>query len=342
MVHQHETLVDFGEPYDLPRTLGVLQRGYADPAVQVDRGDFPGGPGGTPGAGAWLCSRVHSSTGEELGQVTYRFHQVSSSAVRVRASATSNTLAAESAQQAGRLLGTEDDWSEAELLLDTLGDRVSTTLAQVRRRHPGVRLPATGGLFEQLVVATLEQKVTHGQARHSWRTLLRRHGSPPPGGADAAAPTGMRLPLSAAQLRRVPSWQWHQMWVQPQLAKTVMRLAERASSIHRLGLATPVDTLSVGKLSEQLTAIPGIGRWTAAEALQRSHGAADLPAVGDFHLAHFVGEALTGRRTDDAGMLKLLEPFRPHRQRIIRLLALSGFRHQRFGPRLAPEDHRHR
>ena len=28
--------------------------------------------------------------------------------------------------------------------------------------------------------------------------LLRRHGSPPPGGADAAAPTGMRLPLSAA------------------------------------------------------------------------------------------------------------------------------------------------
>lgn len=341
-MHQHELLVDFGEPYDLPRTLGVLQRGQGDPAVQVDRGHFTGGPAGTPGARAWLCRRMHSGTGEEMGQVTYRFHQVSSSAVKVRMATTSESLAETAGHQVRSLLGIEDDWTDLQLLLDALGGRISRTLVEVRRRHPGVRLPATGALFDQLVVATLEQKVTHQQARHTWRHLLRRHGQRPPVLSDSTAPEGMRLPLSAAQLRHVPSWQWHQMWVQPQLAKTVLRVAERASAVHRLGLATPVETRSVGELAEQLTAIPGIGRWTTAEALQRSHGAADLPAVGDFHLAHFVGEALTGRRTDDAGMLELLEPFRPHRQRIIRLLGLSGFRHQRFGPRLAPEDHRRR
>jgi hypothetical protein len=62
--------------------------------------------------------------------------------------------------------------------------------------------------------------------------------------------------------------------------------------------------------------------------------------VGDFHLAAFVGYALTGRRTDDAGMLRLLEPWRGHRQRVVRMLGLSGVRKQAYGPRLAPQDHR--
>lgn len=118
MVHQHELLVDFGEPYDLPRTLGVLQRGQGDPAVQVDRGSFGSGPAGTPGAGAWICRRVYSGTGEELGQVTYRLHQVSASAVRVRTAATSESLAVTAAHQAHGLLGGEDDWTELELLLN--------------------------------------------------------------------------------------------------------------------------------------------------------------------------------------------------------------------------------
>ena len=69
---------------------------------------------------------------------------------------------------------------------------------------------------------------------------------------------------------------------------------------------------------------------------------AELPAVGDWHLPHIVGEALSGRRADDAGMLRLLQPYRPHRHRVVRLLRVSGFEQQRFGPKLAPEDHRRR
>ncbi|WP_120005539.1 DNA-3-methyladenine glycosylase family protein [Nesterenkonia muleiensis] len=367
-----EMVVECGTPYDLPRTLGVLQRGYADPAVRVDAGTFSGGPHGTPGAGAWMCQRIYGispkaprtleerpaplsrNTAEspasdplELGQVTLRFDQLSASEVRVRVAVRPERIPADlltetALQRAASILGVEDDWTGLELLLDALGDRASTELARTRRRHPGVRLPATGALFDQVVNVTLEQKVTHEQARHSWRNLLKRHGERPPSSSALSAPEWMRLPLTATQLKRVPSWEWHRMWVQPPLSRTVLRIAERAPAIHRLGKATPSDSPSLAGLAEQLTSVPGIGPWTSAETLQRSHGAADLVAVGDYHLAHFVGEALTGRRTDDAGMLELLKPYRPHRQRVVRLLGLSGFRMSRFGPRLDPEDHRQR
>ena len=123
----------------------------------------------------------------------------------------------------------------------------------------------------------------------------------------------------------------------PPLSATIQRVAGRAAAIHRLA-ETPMDLESVAGLAAQLTSIPGVGEWTAAEALQRSHGAADLPAVGDWHLPHLVGEALSGRRTDDAGMLRLLEPYRPHRYRVQALLGTRRWR-ERHGPRMAPRTH---
>jgi hypothetical protein len=35
-------------------------------------------------------------------------------------------------------------------------------------------------------------------------------------------------------------------------------------------------------------------------------------------------------------MLELLEPYRPHRGRVIRLLEAGGVRTPRYGPRMAP------
>jgi hypothetical protein len=64
--------------------------------------------------------------------------------------------------------------------------------------------------------------------------------------------------------------------------------------------------------------------------------------VGDFHLAHEVGFALAGSRTDDDGMLRLLAAWPGHRQRVIRLIGASGVREPRRAPRLHPEDHRDR
>ena len=69
--------------------------------------------------------------------------------------------------------------------------------------------------------------------------------------------------------------------------------------------------------------LPGVGEWTAAETAQRAFGDADALSVGDYHLAKMVGWRLLGRPIDDAAMVELLEPLRPHRHRAVRLLEVS-------------------
>jgi 3-methyladenine DNA glycosylase/8-oxoguanine DNA glycosylase len=132
----------------------------------------------------------------------------------------------------------------------------------------------------------------------------------------------------------VPSWEWHRAGVGPQRSDTVVRALRSAAALERLAARTAAEA------SAALQTIPGIGVWTAAEVTQRTHADPDSISVGDYHLAHFVGYALTGARTDDAGMLRLLEPWRGHRQRVVRLLGLSGVRAPRYGARITIQDHR--
>jgi 3-methyladenine DNA glycosylase/8-oxoguanine DNA glycosylase len=74
----------------------------------------------------------------------------------------------------------------------------------------------------------------------------------------------------------------------------------------------------------RFTAITGVGPWTAARIGLIALGDPDAVTVGDLHLPHVVSWALAGeRRGSDERMLQLLEPFRPHRGRVIRLL-LAG------------------
>jgi 3-methyladenine DNA glycosylase/8-oxoguanine DNA glycosylase len=64
-------------------------------------------------------------------------------------------------------------------------------------------------------------------------------------------------------------------------------------------------------------------------------GDADAVPVGDLHLPHLVSSALAGeRRGSDQRMLELLEPYRGHRGRVIRLLVAGAPGPPRFGPRL--------
>jgi 3-methyladenine DNA glycosylase/8-oxoguanine DNA glycosylase len=89
----------------------------------------------------------------------------------------------------------------------------------------------------------------------------------------------------------------------------------------------------------RLRIVPGLGEWTAAETMQRAVGHPDAVSVGDYHIKDLVVHFLTGRaRGDDAEMLRLLEPWAGQRQRIVRLIELSGVGKPRFGPRLAPVD----
>ena len=64
-------------------------------------------------------------------------------------------------------------------------------------------------------------------------------------------------------------------------------------------------------------------------------------SVGDFHLKNLVAFALAGEpRGTDERMLELLEPWRGHRARVIRLLEASGIEAPKYGPRYSPPDRR--
>jgi 3-methyladenine DNA glycosylase/8-oxoguanine DNA glycosylase len=229
------------------------------------------------------------------------------------------------------MLGCDDDWSAFDH--PDFHATLPRMVVEARRRNRAVRLPATGRVVDSLVPTILEQKVTVIEARRGYRYLMYRHGTAAPG-AGTVAPAGLMVQPTPEQWLKVPSWEWHKAGVGPQRSGTVMRALRSAAALERLAAEPAAEAAA------KMQTIPGIGVWTTAEVVQRTHGCPDSIAVGDYHLAAYVGAALTGRRTDDAGMLRLLAPWAGHRQRVVRMIGLSGFRKPTFGPRMTIQDHR--
>lgn len=205
-------------------------------------------------------------------------------------------------------------------------------IAELHRRAPGLRLTRAARILPFLVPTILGQKVTGIEQKRAWRELVTRHGEPAPG----PAPIGMRVAPPPAVWRRIPSWEWHRAGVGPQRSDTVMRAVAVADSLERASAVAATEAI------RRLRTIPGIGVWTAHETVQRSHGDPDSVSVGDFHTCKRVGAALIGRRVDDDGMLELLEPWRGHRQRVVRLIEAAGIGYERHGARMTIVDNRAR
>ncbi len=200
------------------------------------------------------------------------------------------------------------------------------TITQLARRFPGVRIPRTGAVLESLVPAILEQKVIGEEARRALFELRRVHGEPAPGPPEL----GLRLPPAPSTLAALPYYAWHPFGVERRRAELIRRVASRAAWFEAI-----VD-LPLPDAYARLTAVPGIGPWTAAEVGVRALGDLDAVSVGDFHLPNLVAFALAGEpRGTDARMLELLEPYRGQRALVIRLLELSGITAPRYGPRLS-------
>ncbi len=198
---------------------------------------------------------------------------------------------------------------------------------QLARRFPGVRLTRTRAVMESLVPAILEQKVTGDSARRAWRGLVSRYGAPAPGPSEFR----LRVPPPAAVLAALPYYDFHPLGVEQRRADTIRRAAARADWLEAI-VDLPIDAAHA-----RMTALPGIGPWTAAEVAVRVLGDPDAVSVGDFHLPNVVAFALAGEpRADDARMLELLEPWRGERARVIRLIELSGIAPPKYGPRLTP------
>jgi 3-methyladenine DNA glycosylase/8-oxoguanine DNA glycosylase len=175
----------------------------------------------------------------------------------------------------------------------------------------------------------LEQKVTTDEAYRAWRLLVRRYGEPAPG----PAPERMHVMPEPRTWALIPSWEWHRAGVDDKRASTILRAVRVAARLEETAGMAPDAARA------RLEVVPGIGPWTSAETVQRSHGAADEVTVGDLHLPGIVGWALAGDRdADDAAMLRLLEPYAGQRHRAARLILLSGRVPGRRAPKMRRVD----
>jgi 3-methyladenine DNA glycosylase/8-oxoguanine DNA glycosylase len=197
-------------------------------------------------------------------------------------------------------------------------------LADLGRRMPGLRIGRSGAVLEALIPAILEQKVTGAEARRAYRGIIARWGEAAPG------PFGLRLMPAPAVLAHLPYEAFHPIGLERRRADLVRMVALRATRFEEI-----VD-LPLPDAYRRLTALPGLGPWTAGEVALRALGDPDAVSIGDFHLPNLVAYALAGeQRATDARMLELLAPYRGQRGRVIRLLEASGIRPPARGPRMA-------
>jgi 3-methyladenine DNA glycosylase/8-oxoguanine DNA glycosylase len=289
--------VTFPGAVSFGHTLAPWRRGPADPCFRL------------PGDGTiWRTSLLPS------GPVTGCISRAAANAAHCEAWGGG---AEEFLQRLPALLGADDDASDFV--------PAHPTVAAAHRRVPHLRLGRTGQVLEALIPAVIEQRVPGADAFKSWRLLVSKYGTPAPG----PAPAGMRVLPSAQVWRTIPSWEFHRANVDPRRAQTVVACARRADSLERL-VSRPA-----ARAREALTSLPGVGEWTAAETAQRAFGDADAVSVGDYHIPKMIGWTLVGHPADDELMLELLEPMRPHRQRVVRLLEASGLAYEpRRGARL--------
>ena len=201
-------------------------------------------------------------------------------------------------------------------------------VAELHRRDRGLRLAAAGNPVELMVPTVLEQKVTSTEAHRAYSRLVRAHGHPAPGPNDA-----LRLPPTVAELAALPSFAWHAVGVERRRADTIREVCTRAGAIER------VAAQGSAAFQQRVTALPGIGPWTASSVAGLAFGDPDAVVLGDYHLPSIVAWNLVGeRRADDARMLELLEPFRGHRARVVALIARAGGHPPRRAPRRALRD----
>ncbi|HEV7525845.1 MAG TPA: DNA-3-methyladenine glycosylase 2 family protein [Acidimicrobiia bacterium] len=293
------------EPLDVALTFGPLVRGSHDPTSRIVGDEW------------WRAMNTPA------GPVTFAVRADRSAAtVSVRAWGPGQSWIVE---RAPGIVGLHDRWRDFEPR--------HAVVASLHRRMRGLRMVRLGAVLDLAVATTVEQRVTTLEARRSWRALVRRHGAPAPGPGPGLGPHDLSVAPSDDVLATLPDWEWRRIGVEERRSGTVRRLARDASGLERA--ATAGDAV----VERWLHGVRGVGPWTAAHVMHYATGDADAVPVGDWHLPRHVGFALAGEaRADDDRMLELLEPFRPHRARVWRLIVCGTPSPPRRAPRARIHD----
>ena len=280
-------------PVDLRLTLFPVRRGRLDPTMRFEP------------TGVWRATRTPAGPA-----TTHLRAAAAAGTVTMRAWGPGAGWALDAFPA---LVGAHDDEAGFEPGAGVVGE--------LHHRLRGLRIGRTGAVMEALVPSILEQKVVGLEARRSYARIVRTLGEPAPG------PAGLFLPPTARCLATTPSWVFHRANVERKRADTIRRACSYAARLEETVAMSPEDA------RRRLCALPGIGPWTAAEVAMVALGDADAVSVGDYHLPNQVAWALAREpRGDDARLLELLEPWRGHRGRVLRLLGAGAA--PRYGPRM--------
>jgi len=283
------------EGYHLAGSVGMLAMGRHDPCARFAGGTF------------WYSSRTPDGPG------SLSLHRDGVSLVATGHGPGADWLL----DRAPAIAGLDDDLTGFAQLA-----AAHPVVAELARVHRGVRLPTTGRLFPRLLRAILEQKVTGKEAYRGYAAIVRHFGEPAPGPVER-----LFLPPAAEAIAAAPYWVFHPFGVEQRRADTLRRAAVEAAWLERCA--------SSAEATKRMTAIVGIGPWTAAEVVRTVFGDPDAVSVGDYHIPNTVAWALAGEaRANDARMLDLLAPFMGHRGRVCVLLESAGIAAPRFGPRM--------
>ena len=195
------------------------------------------------------------------------------------------------------------------------------------RQRRGMRLTRTGTVWHDLAWMIVQQRVTHTDAAAQWRRLVVGLGLPAPG-----APS-LLLPPAPESLAGLTYPDLHPFGIERQRATHLLAAAREAPRLHGL-VALPAPAAA-----PRLRALHGVGPWTSSFLAAHTWGEADTVIVGDAGIPSAVAWLLAGeRRADDARLVDLLEPFRPHRYRVIRLVLAERPRAPRRRPLAPPTD----
>jgi 3-methyladenine DNA glycosylase/8-oxoguanine DNA glycosylase len=200
---------------------------------------------------------------------------------------------------------------------------VHPLVREQHRRHRHLRLGRTRSMSEALLPTVVAQKVPSADALRSWRSIRWSFAEPAPGPAD------LPLPPDPARLARLAYYDLHRFGIERKRAEPFLTACRHADRLQRLVDRTPQQ------LAAGLAQIRGLGPWTATMVARSVIGDPDTVVIGDYGIPSMVAWAMAGeRKADDARMLELLEPERPHRARAVALVMSAGHTPPRHGPRL--------